>query len=186
MKKGIEAQGIKASSQRQSAALGRLNSLSEEEATRLFHTVCGSKRWTARMVSARPFATDSELFAAAEREWFALDEADWLEAFSHHPRIGERNLSQQRFAATAAQSSREQSGMDAATDAQRDEFAKGNEEYQRRFGHVFLICATGKSAAEMLDALRARLGNTPEVELKGAAAEQAKIIRLRLEKWLGT
>jgi OHCU decarboxylase len=138
------------------------------------------------MVAMRPFASVDLIYSEADRIWLGLSKVDWLETFSHHPRIGERNLDQPKFAATAAQSSREQSGMAAATDEQRREFAAGNETYQRKFGHVFLICATGKSAAEMLAQLRARLGNTSEVELKNAALEQAKIIRLRLEKWLTT
>lgn len=150
----------------------------------MFHTVCGSKRWADLLVAARPFATESDLFAHADRAWFGLGREDWLEAFSHHPRIGERNLTQAKFAATAAQSTREQSGMAAATEAERAEFAAGNAEYERRFGHVFLICATGRSAGDMLTALRARLVNDPATELRNAAAEQAKITRIRLERWL--
>jgi 2-oxo-4-hydroxy-4-carboxy-5-ureidoimidazoline decarboxylase len=184
MKEGIEATGIDAPSPE--AGVRRLNALSVEEAAAVLLGVCGSKRWVERMVAKRPFLTSAALLGEADRVWLALDKADWLEAFAHHPRIGERDLGQTRFAATAAQSSREQSGMNAATDAQREEFARGNAEYERKFGHVFLICATGKSAAEMLAALRSRMRNAPEVELKNSAAEQAKIIRHRLEKWLAT
>ncbi len=172
------------SSEAHAPGLARLNSLGLSEAIAVLHTVCGSKRWADSLAAARPFASASDLFAHADRAWFGLAREDWLEAFSHHPRIGERNLAQAKFAATAVQSAREQTGMAAATEAERAEFAAGNAEYERRFGHVFLICATGKSAAEMLAALRARLVNDAVTELHTAAAEQANITRLRLERWL--
>lgn len=164
--------------------LVRLNALSTPEAIDVLFSACGSRAWAQQVAAARPFSTIDTLFSTADRIWLSMPREEWLAAFSHHPRIGERNLAQFRFAATAAQSSREQSGMAAATDAQRQEFAAGNEQYERRFGHVFLICATGKSAADMLSSLRARLGNDPETELHNAAGEQAKITRLRLERWL--
>lgn len=138
------------------------------------------------MAAARPFASVDTLFTEADRFWFALTREDWLEAFGHHPRIGERNLSAPKFAATAQQSSREQSGMNAASDADRSAFAEGNAEYERRFGHVFLICATGRSAAAMLEQLRTRLSNDAATELTNAAREQAMITRLRLERMLST
>lgn len=168
------------------AGLARFNALPDGEARAVLRTCCGSERWTERVAATRPFASIEALHEQSERAWFALDRADWLEAFSHHPRIGERNLRQQKFAATAQQSSREQSGMAAATEEQRTAFARENEEYERTFGHVFLICATGKSAAEMLEQLEERLKNDGATELRNAAQEQAKITRLRLERWLNT
>lgn len=170
----------------QHAALARLNALDAHAAADVLRASCGSARWAERMTAARPFAGVETLLAEADRVWFALGREDWLEAFAHHPRIGERNLSQTRFAATAAQAGREQSGMASATDAQRAEFAAGNERYEKRFGHVFLICATGKSAGQMLDQLRARLNNDAAVELTNAAREQSTITRVRLERWLST
>ncbi|MGH7131764.1 MAG: 2-oxo-4-hydroxy-4-carboxy-5-ureidoimidazoline decarboxylase [Phycisphaerales bacterium] len=166
--------------------LGRLNRITRDEAAAVLQTVCGSRRWLDRMLARRAFAGETELFNAAESEWFGLAREDWIEAFSHHPRIGERDLAQAKFAPTEQQSSREQSGMAGASDAERAEFAAKNAEYERKFGHVFLICATGKSAAEMLASLRSRLGNDAETELRNAAAEQAKIMRLRLERWLAS
>lgn len=166
--------------------LERLNRMTRDEAAVVLQTVCGSQRWVESVLARRPFVVEADLCAAADRAWFALAREDWLEAFSHHPRIGERNLSQARFTTTAQQSSREQSGMAAASESERAEFADKNAEYERKFGHVFLICATGKSASEMLASLRARLGNDAEVELRNAAAEQAKIMRLRLERWLAS
>jgi OHCU decarboxylase len=162
--------------------LARLNAMERAEAERVLHAVCGSRAWVEAIAERRPFADAAGLYAAADAAWFALDEQEMLEAFSHHPRIGERKLDQPRFAATAAQSSREQSGMAGAPDEVRAAFVAGNAAYERKFGHVFLICATGKSGEEMLAALRARLGNDAATELRNAAAEQAKIIGIRLER----
>ncbi|MBS0187789.1 MAG: 2-oxo-4-hydroxy-4-carboxy-5-ureidoimidazoline decarboxylase [Planctomycetes bacterium] len=162
--------------------ISRLNRMGSEEAARVLLTVCGSRRWIERMLERRPFADSAALFGAADEVWFGLERADWLEAFSHHPRIGERNLAQAKFAQTAAQSSREQSGMAAASEAVRTEFARGNEDYEKRFGHVFLICATGKTADEMLANLRERIGNEPAKELQNAAMQQSQIVRIRLRK----
>lgn len=138
---------------------------------------CGSQRWAAAMVARRPFASKEELLRAADEEWFRLDHRDWMEAFSHHPRIGERVKS-------GTQESREQSGTKGASDATMLSLESMNRLYEQKFGFVFLIFATGKSADEMADALRLRLQNRREVELKNAAAEQAKITRLRLERLL--
>lgn len=166
------------------AALARFNALPPKEARAALLTVCGSTRWADQMTALRPFSSAAHMHAEADSLWFALAPADWLEAFSHHPRIGERNLIAPKFAATAQQSSREQSGMNAATEAERRAFADGNAEYERKFGHVFLICATGKSAATMLEQLRTRLNNDAATELASAAQEQALITRLRLERML--
>jgi 2-oxo-4-hydroxy-4-carboxy-5-ureidoimidazoline decarboxylase len=168
--------------------VSRLNALPAAEAVEVLLTCCGSRQWAARMAARRPFVNPDAVIEEAGRIWLSLEKKDWLEAFGHHPRIGERNLNQAKFggAATAAQAGKEQSGMAAATDEQRREFATGNEEYERRFGHVFLICATGKTAATMLEHLRMRLNNDRATELANAAKEQAMITRLRLERWLTT
>ena len=114
------------------------------------------------------------MFTAAETVWWSLEPEDWLEAFAAHPRIGGR--------ARDVWSSTEQAGMKGATAGTQTALAAGNREYEARFGHVFLICATGRSAAEMLSELVQRLGNDPATELRIAAGEQAKITRLRLQK----
>lgn len=159
-----------------------LNRLADADARSVLIKVCGSARWVEEMLGRRPFGGPEALFAAADEVWFGLEKQDWLEAFSHHPRIGERNLVQAKFAATAAQSSKEQSGMAGASEAVRSEFASGNAEYERKFGHVFLICATGKTGEEMLDSLRQRLHNDEATELRNAASEQSRIVRIRLGK----
>ena len=135
---------------------------------------CGAGRWVDGMVAARPFADDEAVLEAAERLWWALGPGDWLEAFAGHPRIGERAGNDWARA--------EQAGVDAAGVETRRALAAGTEEYERRFGHVFLICATGRSADEMFGELRRRLKHEPARELRVAAGEQAKITRIRLEK----
>lgn len=151
-----------------------LNGLSASAARAALTRCCTSRRWVDAMLAMRPYASDAALFAAAERAWWALGRADWLEAFGGHPRIGERG--------SDPVARREQAGVNGTGEETRAALARGNGEYEARFGHVFLICATGKSATEMLAALRSRLGNDPTSELKIAAGEQAKITRLRLEK----
>lgn len=126
------------------------------------------------MVAGRPYTDDSTLFAAAERAWWDLERNDWLQAFRAHPRIGERSAD--------AWSQREQAGVDGAAADLRHRLAAGNAAYEQRFGHVYLVCATGRGAAELLADLETRLTNDPARELRIAAAEQAKITRLRLEK----
>ncbi|UJR87127.1 2-oxo-4-hydroxy-4-carboxy-5-ureidoimidazoline decarboxylase [Sandaracinus amylolyticus] len=159
-----------------------LSSLEPNAARRALVRCCASSRWVEAMVRARPFVDDAAVYAAAERIWGALDAPDWLEAFAAHPRIGEdRERLRARFA-EAAWSSKEQAGVASASEATLAALAAGNRDYAARFGHVFLVCATGKSAAEMLAALRARLTNDPAAELRVAAGEQMKITKLRLAK----
>ena len=104
------------------AGLARLNAMNAPAAAEVMTSCCGSTRWAERMISARPYASAGSLLSESDRVWFGLERADWLEAFAHHPRIGERNLTQPKFAATAAQAGREQSGMALATEAQHAEF----------------------------------------------------------------
>lgn len=145
---------------------------------------CGSTRWAKAVLSARPFQDANQLVATAEDAWTRTEEADWREAFTHHPRIGDVSRLREKFAATASWSSQEQLGVEGAGEEVIHALARGNREYEERFGFIFLVCATGKSAAALLEILRARLKNSPEDELRIAAGEQAKITRLRLEKLL--
>ncbi|MEZ4237303.1 MAG: allantoicase [Myxococcota bacterium] len=143
---------------------------------------CGSARWVEAMAAGRPYRSRTHLLGHAAQVWWHLDERDWLEAFSHHPRIGaDADTLRQRFAGTADLSAREQAGAADAEPETLSALAAENAAYEARFGHVFLICATGLSAATMLAALRARIGNDPATELRVAAGEQAKITRLRLQ-----
>jgi 2-oxo-4-hydroxy-4-carboxy-5-ureidoimidazoline decarboxylase len=138
------------------------------------------------MMARRPFADAAALRAAADEVWSALSHGDWLEAFSHHPRIGDVEGLRARFASTRTWAEGEQAGARAASDEVLRALAEGNRAYEARFGHIFIVCATGKSAEEMLALLRARLPNDPVAEARVAAGEQAKITRLRLEKLLAS
>lgn len=163
------------------AALNRLDAPRVREA---FLKCCHSSLWADRMVAARPFQSDSELFGTADAIWRDLGAQDYLEAFAGHPRIGDIDSLRQKFAATASWAAGEQAGAAAADDATLQGLADGNRKYEARFGHIFIVCATGKTASEMLDLLRARLDNDADTELQVAAGEQAKITRIRLEKLL--
>ncbi|HKE89647.1 MAG TPA: 2-oxo-4-hydroxy-4-carboxy-5-ureidoimidazoline decarboxylase [Gemmatimonadales bacterium] len=151
-----------------------LNGLPPEAARAALARCCASSQWVRRMLAGLPYATDAQLLQAAEREWWALDRGDWLEAFAAHPRIGERS--------TDSWASGEQSGVTRAAAGLRLALREENGAYERRFGHVYLVCATGRGAAELLTDLKARLINDPDKELRVAAGEQAKITRVRLEK----
>jgi len=140
---------------------------------------CGSRNWVARMLEERPFRTLSSLEAAATESWWHLEPVDWLEAFSKHPKIGEKGK-------VSEWSSEEQSGITSAAIDTANKLAALNQIYFDKFGWIFIVCATGKSAKEMLSLLEARLPNRPEDELRIAAAEQNKITLLRLRKLLST
>jgi 2-oxo-4-hydroxy-4-carboxy-5-ureidoimidazoline decarboxylase len=154
--------------------LDQLNALDADAAVGELLRCCGSTRWADRMAAARPFADEAAALDRADAIWWSLDPQDWLEAFSAHPKIG--------GPATTRWSAQEKSGMAGAAAAIRDQLASGNRDYEARFGYIFIICATGKSAAEMLEALERRLGNAPDRELRIAAEEQRKITRLRVAK----
>jgi 2-oxo-4-hydroxy-4-carboxy-5-ureidoimidazoline decarboxylase len=146
----------------------------------LLRRACGSTRWVERMLARRPFGSDAALLSAAREVWFSLGEADWLEAFAHHPKIGDRASLAARFPATHDLSVKEQSAAATANAHVLDELAAANDAYFARFGFIFIVYATGKSADEMLALLRVRLPNDRATELRNAADEQAKITALRL------
>ena len=155
--------------------LADFNALPDKRAEDELLRCCGSKEWARKMAGFRPYEGTDELQKTATDIWWALTEKDWLEAFSHHPRIGER-------AKAAGWARDEQSGTkDAASDVMK-QLERGNKDYEDRFGHVFLIYATGRTADEMLASLNQRMKNDAKTELRNAAAEQAKITKLRLEK----
>jgi 2-oxo-4-hydroxy-4-carboxy-5-ureidoimidazoline decarboxylase len=122
--------------------------------------------------------------AAAERAFALLSREDWLEAFSHHPRIGDRGSLAERFPHTAGWSASEQGGVAGAGEGLLDVLLQANRDYEARFGYIFIVCATGKSASQMLALLQERLPNAPDAELEIAAAEQRKITAIRLKKLL--
>lgn len=164
--------------------IDELDGLSQESAREELLRCCGSARWVDGMLSRRPFGAKAMAFAASDAAWAATAEKDWLEAFSHHPRIGGKDALRAKFAATQSWAHGEQAGAAAADEKTLDALAKGNADYESKFGFIFIVCATGKSAAEMLALLNARLPNERQKELHNAAAEQAKITKIRLEKLL--
>lgn len=164
-------------------AVERLNALPVAEAQALLQRCCGAERWVDAMLGGRPFKSASDLLGRAERAWRTLQTRDYLEAFAHHPEIGaDLDELRRKFASTAALSQSEQAGVADADELTLTALRAQNQAYRARFGYVFIVCASGKSAREMLQLLEARLHNPPELEIGVAAAEQAKITRLRLEK----
>jgi 2-oxo-4-hydroxy-4-carboxy-5-ureidoimidazoline decarboxylase len=159
-----------------------INALSPGDAYTALLRCCGSTLWANAMLAKFPFASTVELMEAADKIWFGLDRVDWLEAFAAHPRIGDVETLRKKFATTAAWCEGEQAGVSEASDGVLKKLSAGNEEYEERFGYIFIVCATGKTAAEMLELLESRLSNHADTELRVAAGEQAKIIKLRLEK----
>jgi 2-oxo-4-hydroxy-4-carboxy-5-ureidoimidazoline decarboxylase len=160
----------------------RINTLNDDDARESFMRCCGSTRWSELMLRARPYESAAVLVETAERFWWGLSKDDWLEAFGAHPRIGEIDALRARFASTAAWASREQAGALGASEDVLNELAIGNRQYEARFGYIFIVCATGKTAEEMLELLRQRLSNEAEAEIKLAAAEQIAITLIRLER----
>lgn len=160
-----------------------LDAMSDEAARAALTRCCGARRWVEEMLARRPFETDEALMDSADDVWSTMTREDVLEAFTHHPRIGaDLGELRKRFAATSGWSSSEQSGVQRATEATLNALREGNLAYEARFGHIFIVCASGKSADEMLALLNARLPNAPDDELRVAAGEQGKITKLRLAK----
>lgn len=167
------------------AAVAAFDRLLPHEAAPMLEACCGSTAWVHGMVARRPFTTLHVLLGAAERLWWSLSPDDWCEAFDHHPRIGETAAAAAQAETARRWSANEQRGVAMTSADVRQALADGNREYERRFGHIYLVFATGKSAEEMLALLHARLHNDPDIELRVAAGEQMKITRLRLTKMFG-
>ena len=167
-----------------SDGLELLNRTSQAKAESVFLSCCGSRRWAEKMTEARPFADISGLLNQAEEIWHNLETEDWLEAFAAHPKIGARQAVPQATAQSAKWSHAEQSGTHAAADPVRNALAEANLLYENRFGFIFIVCATGKSAEEMLENCRQRLDNANDAEILIAADEQKKITEIRLNKLL--
>eukprot|EP01031_Cornospumella_fuschlensis_P029350 gene29350-35429_t len=166
-----------------SSALASFNSLPASVALEELQRCCGSPSWAQQMCSRRPFQTLDSLLETANNMWWSLPREEWLKAFAAHPKIGDAKALKQKFSKSAWEG-QEQSGANSADEATLQALATLNTEYDVRNGFIFLICATGKSAGEMLEALRVRLGNDTATELQIAAGEQAKITKLRIMKLL--
>ncbi|MGA7859076.1 MAG: 2-oxo-4-hydroxy-4-carboxy-5-ureidoimidazoline decarboxylase [Candidatus Sulfotelmatobacter sp.] len=165
------------------AHLAEWNCASETEALDTMVACCGARRWAERMVALRPLGNIVALSEAADRVWSTMKEADWMEAFACHPRIGERKAAH-ATAQSMAWSRQEQASASGAVERVLNELAEGNAMYEHRFGFTYIVCATGKSAEEMLGILKRRLTNDREAELHEAAEQQRQITQIRLGKWL--
>lgn len=161
-----------------------LNNLALQTAQTEFLRCCGASRWAQEMAARRPFHDEARLFAAAEEIWQGLSPEDWREAFSHHPKIGDLDGLRKKFSSTRQWSADEQAGLAGVAETTLQALAEGNEAYEKKFGYIFIVCATGKSAEEMLALLQQRLRNDPGIEITVAAEEQNKITKIRLEKLL--
>jgi 2-oxo-4-hydroxy-4-carboxy-5-ureidoimidazoline decarboxylase len=163
--------------------LARWNALPSAEAAEEILRCCGSKAWAHGMAARRPIFDETALLVACDQVWRSLPESDWLEAFRGHPRIGE-SPSASSPGRSAAWSEEEQRRVGAASEDTKVALAEGNRAYEQRFNRIFIICATGKSAPEILEILRRRLRNDETTELHEAAEQQRLIAHLRLKKWL--
>jgi 2-oxo-4-hydroxy-4-carboxy-5-ureidoimidazoline decarboxylase len=164
--------------------LERWHALGPDEAAAEILSCCGSHAWAACLAEMRPFAEEESLFVAADHCWRHLSQADWLQAFRSHPRIGEQHAENKTTATTTAWSRSEQSQMKEADAGILLRMREGHREYEERFGRIFIVCASGKQPAELLHILERRLKNDPEQELHESAAQQQQIMQLRLRKWL--
>lgn len=159
-----------------------LNALDAEQAREALRQCCGASRWLEGMMIAWPFEDRADLNASAKSVWSRMERKDILEAFDHHPRIGaDLDALRKKFSKTAALSEAEQSSVACASEQTLIALRDGNKKYEARYGHIFIVCASGKSAAEMLTILESRMNNDTDEELRIAAGEQAKITQLRLE-----
>jgi len=164
----------------------RLNLLPSSEAESELLKCCGSTQWARRMVEERPFTGTEQMIETADRVWWSLGPEDWLEAFHSHPKIGEKKAARPVSEESRTWSEQEQSGVENSAQDTIKALAELNRAYEKKFGYIFIVCATGKSSEEILGILRARLENPAGIELRVAAAEQAKITQLRLRKLLAS
>lgn len=165
--------------------LEEFNKLKEVEIRKELLKCCGSLRWATLMVHSYPFVSPDEMKKKASIIWYEqCTKEDWLEAFAHHPKIGDVKSLQEKFASTKEWAANEQSGIQNADTKMIEELAIENKKYEDKFGFIFIVCATGKSAEEMLPLLKQRLLNSYEDEIKFAMEEQNKITHIRLEKLL--
>jgi OHCU decarboxylase len=161
-----------------SDTLAQFNALPRDEAEAHLLRCCGSRAWASAVAMRRPYVNRADLMETADAVWSTLGTADWLEAFAAHPRLGESGGHSPR------QSEKEQSGIVQAGDATLASLAEENRRYEARFGHVFLFSAAGRAASDVLSAIRQRMSNDAETEVRVAAEEQRKITRLRLGSML--
>lgn len=164
--------------------LTELNNLSKEKAFEELFKCCGCTTWAQNLSDFRPFKSKEDLLRLSDMNWITCEMEEVMEAFSHHPKIGDLKNLEKKFASTKEWASGEQCGVDEASQTTLIELAEGNALYEKKFGYIFIVCATGKTAVEMLTLLKVRLSNAPEKEFRVAMNEQNKITHIRLNKLL--
>lgn len=165
--------------------LDEWNQMTTDAASEQILPCCGSRRWALELSRNRPYSDSDELCRASDRVWESLAETDWQEAFESHPRIGERDSRRDIDFKSRMWSQEEQRTIaKGAEGAIASELADANVAYEAKFGRIFIVCATGKTAGEVLDLLHSRLANDATTELILAVEEQRKITQLRLRRWL--
>jgi len=165
--------------------LDEINQLNTSQAMDAFASCCSSENWIKAMVEARPFSTPDAMHQVAQDIWYALADDDYLQAFEGHPKIGDVDSLRKKYASTKGLASNEQSGVNSADEQTLLDLAQANDEYFEKNGFIFIVFATGKTAAQMLEILKNRLPNDRDTEIKNAAVEQSKITALRIDKLLG-
>jgi 2-oxo-4-hydroxy-4-carboxy-5-ureidoimidazoline decarboxylase len=170
------------------AALIRWNALGADTAAQEVLPCCGSRAWADGLTARRPYADGRQLCDESDKIWAALPEPAWREAFDSHPRIGQQHARAATAESLAWSSEEQRAAMSAAgsqEEAAKLALAEGNRQYEERFGRIFIVCAAGKSAAEILGLLNTRMRNSAADELLEAAEQQRQITQLRLRRWLG-
>lgn len=162
--------------------LTTFNNLPDGAAATALLQCCSAQRWVERMLMARPFADEQHLIRQASHCWQSLQEPDYLQAFAGHPKIGDIHSLREKYASTKILASGEQAGVGGADESMLERLSQGNRDYEEKFGFIFIVCATGKSAGEMLALLETRLPNTRDEEINNACNEQEKITAIRLHK----
>jgi 2-oxo-4-hydroxy-4-carboxy-5-ureidoimidazoline decarboxylase len=163
-----------------------LNHLPQEQLKEELFKCCGSRAWVNKMLTVFPVEDYVDLMEDAEDKWYECSEEDWKEAFTHHPKIGDIDSLKKKFTSTAQWASGEQAGVNTASDEVLQKLSEGNRLYEEKFGYIFIVCATGKSAEEMLSILESRLPNDAAEEIKMAADHQMQITKIRLDKLLNS
>ena len=153
-----------------------------EKKKELLKQCCNSAVWVDKMLTVFPVEDLVDLMEDAEEKWYECTEEDWKEAFSHHPKIGDVDSLKKKFTSTARWAAEEQAGVSDASEKILHQLAEGNKAYEEKFGHIFIVNASGNSAEEMLANLQSRLPNDPKTEIEIAAEEQNMITKIRLEK----
>lgn len=165
-------------------SIAQLNALPADEAVEAFRACCGTDWWCDQMAACRPFQGVAQVHDTADAIFDQMGEGHWMQAFAAHPKIGDMDSLRMKFAGNKQWSAGEQAGVNEADEAVLSDLARGNDAYEKRFGYIFIVCASGLSAAQMLSMLQTRLRNDPQTEAAIASGEQRKITHLRLDKML--